>query len=38
VSRVLSGWEQQGLVSGGRERISVKQPARLKEIAERAPE
>ncbi len=38
VSRVLSGWEQQGLVAGGRERISVKQPARLKEIAERTPE
>jgi CRP-like cAMP-binding protein len=38
VSRVLSGWEQQGLVVGGRERISIRQPAKLKEIAERAPE
>jgi CRP-like cAMP-binding protein len=38
VSRVLSGWESQGLVAGGRERISVKQPAKLREIAERAPE
>ena len=26
VSRILSAWEQQGLVSGGRERISVRQP------------
>jgi CRP/FNR family transcriptional regulator, nitrogen oxide reductase regulator len=38
VSRVLSGWEQQGLVGGGRERITVKEPARLRVIAERAPE
>jgi CRP-like cAMP-binding protein len=37
VSRVLSGWEQQGLVVGGREKISVKEPARLREIAERTP-
>lgn len=35
VSRVLSGWEQQGLVDGGRERIVVKEPAKLKVIAER---
>lgn len=38
VSRILSNWEQQGLVAGGRERISVKQPAKLREIAERTPE
>jgi len=37
VSRVLSAWEKQGLVGGGRERITVKDPARLKEIAEPAP-
>ena len=36
VSRVLSGWEEQGLVTGGRERITIKQPARLREIAERS--
>jgi CRP-like cAMP-binding protein len=38
VSRVLSGWESQGLVAGGRERIAVKEPAKLKAIAERTPE
>lgn len=37
VSRVISGWEQQGLVSGGREHVSVRVPARLREIAERGP-
>ncbi len=37
VSRILSGWEQLGLVAGGRERISIRQPARLREIADRAP-
>jgi CRP-like cAMP-binding protein len=34
VSRVISGWEQQGLIESGREKIAVKQPARLREIAE----
>ena len=38
VSRILSGWEQKGLVSGGRERISIRDPAKLREIAESAPE
>jgi len=38
VSRILSAWEQQGLVSGGRERISVLHPAKLREIADRAPQ
>jgi len=38
VSRVLSVWEQQGLVGGGRERIAVKKPAKLREIAERGAE
>ena len=35
VSRVLSGWQQQGLVSGGRERIKVRHPEELRKIAER---
>jgi CRP-like cAMP-binding protein len=38
VSRVLSAWEQQGLVAGGRKRITIRQPAKLREIAERGPE
>jgi len=38
VSRILSGWEQRGLVVGGREKISVKEPDRLREIAERPAE
>ncbi|MGH6922815.1 MAG: Crp/Fnr family transcriptional regulator [Propylenella sp.] len=38
VSRVLSGWEQQGLVSGGREKLAVKEPGKLREIAERMPQ
>jgi CRP-like cAMP-binding protein len=38
VSLVISGWEQQGLVSGGRERVSIRSPARLRDIAERAPD
>ena len=38
VSRILSAWEQAGLVAGGRERINVKDPARLREIAEGTPE
>lgn len=38
VSRILSSWESQGLVAGGRERISIKEPAKLREIADRAPE
>ena len=36
--RILSSWESQGLVVGGRERISIREPAKLREIAERAPE
>lgn len=36
VSRILSAWEEQGLVAGGRERIAIRDPARLKEIAEDA--
>jgi CRP-like cAMP-binding protein len=36
VSRILSSWESQGIVVGGRERISVRQPAKLREIADRS--
>jgi CRP/FNR family transcriptional regulator, nitrogen oxide reductase regulator len=35
VSRVLSGWESQGLVAGGREQVTIRDPARLRLIAER---
>ena len=38
VSRVLSRWEDQGLVSGGRERIVIREPARLRALADRAPD
>jgi CRP-like cAMP-binding protein len=38
VSRVLSAWEQQGLVAGGREKITVKDPAGLAAMAERMPD
>ena len=37
VSRILSSWEQDGIVAGGRGRISVKEPVRLRAIAERVP-
>lgn len=33
VSRILSAWEQQGLVAGGRQRITVRDPIRLSEIS-----
>lgn len=35
VSRVLSAWEQQGIVASGRERITVIDVARLRELADR---
>ncbi len=38
VSRILSSWEQDGIVAGGRGRISVKEPVRLRAIAERVSE
>jgi CRP-like cAMP-binding protein len=38
VSRILSNWESQGIAVGGRERIGLRQPARLREIADRTPE
>jgi len=34
VSRILSGWEQQGLVEGGRQRVVLLDPHRLFELAE----
>lgn len=34
VSRILSGWEQQGLVESGRQRIVICDPHRLVELAE----
>lgn len=37
VSRVLSAWEQQGLVESGRQRIIVRDPHHLFGIAESAP-
>ena len=35
VSRILSAWEDQGLVEGGRQRIVVRDPHRLFSLAER---
>ncbi len=35
VSRILSSWEQDGIVAGGRGRISIREPTRLRAIAER---
>ena len=37
VSRVLSAWEQQGLVESGRQRITIRDPHRLFGIAEGPP-
>jgi CRP/FNR family transcriptional regulator, nitrogen oxide reductase regulator len=34
VSRILSAWEQQGLVGGGRQRIVVRDPRKLHRLAE----
>ncbi|MYZ49226.1 Crp/Fnr family transcriptional regulator [Propylenella binzhouense] len=36
VSRILSAWEDRGLVEGGRQRIFVRAPDRLKVLAERS--
>ncbi|NTU82587.1 MAG: Crp/Fnr family transcriptional regulator [Chloroflexales bacterium] len=38
VSRILSAWEAQGIVSSGRERVTLRDPARLTRIAEDLPE
>ncbi len=37
VSRILSGWEQRGLIESGRERIIICQPHELVSIAEDLP-
>ncbi|SCY97532.1 hypothetical protein SAMN02927923_03160 [Microvirga guangxiensis] len=38
VSRILSVWEEQGLVEGGRQRIIVRDPHKLFMIAEDMPQ
>lgn len=38
VSRILSGWEHDGLVETGRQRVVIKQPHALVKIAEDLPE
>ena len=35
VSRILSGWEQAGLIESGRQRIVLRDPHRLFGLAER---
>jgi CRP-like cAMP-binding protein len=37
VSRILSGWEQHGLIAAGRRRVMVKRPHALVQIAEDLP-
>ncbi len=37
VSRILSGWERDGLIEAGRERVSILQPSGLTAIAEDRP-
>ena len=34
VSRILSGWEQEGLVRSGRQRVVIREPHRLFTVAE----
>ena len=34
VSRILSAWEAQGLVEGGRQRIVLREPHKLHQLAE----
>ena len=38
VSRILSAWEEQGLVEGGRQRIMIREPHKLLLIAEGTPD
>jgi len=38
VSRILSGWEQQGVVESGRQRIILRDPHRIVVLAERTPD
>jgi CRP/FNR family transcriptional regulator, nitrogen oxide reductase regulator len=37
VSRILSGWEQRGLVESGRQRIVLREPHKLFLLAETVP-
>jgi CRP-like cAMP-binding protein len=37
VSRILSGWEQRGLIEGGRQRIVLREPHKLFVLAEETP-
>jgi CRP/FNR family transcriptional regulator, nitrogen oxide reductase regulator len=37
VSRILSGWEQRGLIEGGRQRIVLREPHKLFVLAEIVP-
>ena len=37
VSRTLSGWEQQGLIESGRQRIVLRDPHKLFQLAEQTP-
>jgi CRP/FNR family transcriptional regulator, nitrogen oxide reductase regulator len=37
VSRILSAWEQQGLIEGGRQRIVLREPHKLLVLAEETP-
>jgi CRP-like cAMP-binding protein len=38
VSRILSAWETQGLVEGGRQKIIIRDPHRLFILAEGRPQ
>ena len=37
VSRILSGWEQAGLIESGRQRIVLREPERIYALAEQPP-
>jgi len=37
VSRILSGWEQRGLIEGGRQRVVLREPHKLFVLAEQSP-
>jgi hypothetical protein len=37
VSRILSGWEQLGLIESGRQRIVLREPHKIFVLAERSP-
>ena len=38
VSRILSGWEQAGLIESGRQRIVLREPDKIFALAEQAPD